>query len=76
MALPRIVAMDCSQKRPWVDGNVLVVFYPKTTEDSAKGSNYAGDGLHYGYLKVLLDPTVAADFAVGTEYTFTATVGD
>lgn len=66
MALPRIIAVTCTRKEPRLDGNVIIVFQVKATEDVGKG----------GYFKAIVDATVAADFAVGTEYTWTATAGD
>ena len=75
MALPRIVTMTCLSKTLWQDGNVMLEFSPKTTLNEAKGTESgtpAGAG-HYGFFKVLVSPTAAADFVVGTDYTWTAT---
>lgn len=65
MALPRIIAMTCIRKEPFY-ADFILVFEVKTTEDVGKG----------GYLKAIVDSSVAADFAIGTEYTWTATAGD
>lgn len=66
MALPHIIAVTCIRKELRTDGNFAVVFLVKTTEDVGKG----------GYLKAVVATAVAADFVIGTEYTWTATAGD
>jgi len=66
MALPRIVAMTCKEKVIQHNGDVLVAFWTKPGEDTGIG----------GYARIIVAAAVAADFVVGTEYTWTATAGD